>query len=82
MLHVKAGDMQDEKKLKFIRLALLFHDSGKPRTKTTDDKGIDHFHGHAAVSEEIAGTALRRLRFYKIFACYGKIFDRETIPFA
>ncbi len=61
--HVKAGDMQDEKKLKFIRLALLFHDSGKPRTKTTDDKGIDHFHGHAAVSEEIAGTVLRRLHF-------------------
>ena len=48
---------------KVLRLAVLFHDIGKPDTITTDDRGINHFHGHAAVSEEKARTILRRLKF-------------------
>lgn len=48
---------------KVLRLSMLFHDIGKPRTKTTDEGGIDHFHGHAAVSEEIAKNVMRRLKF-------------------
>jgi len=48
---------------KVLRLALLFHDFGKPVTITTDEKGIHHFHGHPAVSEELAGKILHRLRF-------------------
>lgn len=48
---------------KVLRLTMLFHDLGKPLTHTTDAEGIDHFKGHAAVSREIAGKALRRLKF-------------------
>lgn len=61
--YVKAEEYKDKKQLKFIRLALLFHDIGKPQAKTTDGNGVDHFHGHPAISEEIAEKALRRLHF-------------------
>lgn len=48
---------------KIIRLTMLFHDAGKPSTKTFDEKGIAHFYGHAFESAKIAGKALRRLKF-------------------
>ena len=32
-------------------------------TKFTDEKGIDHFHGHAALSGKITKQALQRLKF-------------------
>ncbi len=48
---------------KILRLAMLFHDFGKPRVKTTDAKGVDHFYRHQKVSEEIAEEILRRLKF-------------------
>lgn len=48
---------------KVLRLALLFHDLGKPASLTVDEKGITHFHGHAAISAEMAKQIMRRLRF-------------------
>ncbi len=48
---------------KVTRLAALLHDVGKPATKTTDDFGIDHFHGHPNLGSEMAKRILRRLRF-------------------
>lgn len=48
---------------KAVRIAALLHDIGKPGTKTTDENGIDHFHGHVALSEQIAGSILKRLKF-------------------
>ena len=48
---------------KDLRLAMLFHDLGKALCKTTDEDGIDHFHGHAAISEELSKKILRRLKF-------------------
>lgn len=48
---------------KVLRLVMLFHDMGKPDTKTTDEEGIDHFHGHALKSEEYAKKILRGLKF-------------------
>ena len=48
---------------KSMRIAALLHDIGKPVTKTTDEQGIDHFHGHAGVGEEMAARILRRLKF-------------------
>lgn len=45
------------------QLALLFHDIGKPSSKTTDENGYDHFYGHAVASTEITKTILKRLRY-------------------
>ena len=44
-----------------LRVAGLFHDAGKPATKTTVD-GVDHFYGHPEISAELAENALRRLK--------------------
>jgi tRNA nucleotidyltransferase (CCA-adding enzyme) len=46
-----------------VRLALLFHDLGKPETFTVDENGVGHFYGHAKVSEDIAARRLKALRF-------------------
>ena len=46
-----------------LRLAMLFHDIGKPACKSTDEKGIDHFCGHPAVSARLADEMLRTLKF-------------------
>ncbi len=53
---------------RYLRLAMLLHDIGKPGCKTTDEMGVDHFHGHAALGEELSKQILRRLKF-----------DNETI---
>ncbi len=44
------------------RLALLFHDIGKPRCYTEDEQG-GHFKGHGAVGTEMTDKILLRLRF-------------------
>lgn len=46
-----------------VRLALLFHDIGKPHCKTTDENGIDHFKGHGLVSSDMTFLIMKRLRF-------------------
>ena len=46
-----------------LRLAMLFHDIGKPETVTVDEEGISHFHGHPTISEEIGSKVLKRLKF-------------------
>lgn len=48
---------------KNLRLAMLFHDFGKVLCRTTDEKGIDHFNGHAVQSEALCKKILRRLKF-------------------
>jgi len=48
---------------KCLRIAALFHDIGKPVSKTTDEDGIDHFHGHVEISEEMTAKILKRLKF-------------------
>lgn len=55
MKHVRAD--------KVLRLTMMFHDMGKPLMKTTDEEGVDHFKGHALVSQELAGSIMRRLKF-------------------
>lgn len=45
-----------------LRFAMLFHDSGKPYCKTTDEKGIDHFYSHGKISKKIAFDAFTRLK--------------------
>ncbi len=46
-----------------LRWAVYLHDVGKGYTKTTDDQGIDHFKGHAALSQSMADAILKRLKF-------------------
>lgn len=48
---------------KTLRLAMLFHDMGKPRVMTMDEDGTTHFHGHGAVSAGMAEEIMKRLRF-------------------
>lgn len=45
-----------------MRYAALFHDIGKPLTKSVDDSGVDHFYGHQDKSAELAKLIMRRLR--------------------
>ena len=46
-----------------VRLAALFHDLGKSRTKEVDEDGDFSFHQHEIVSEEMVRQILRRYRF-------------------
>lgn len=46
-----------------LRYAMLFHDIGKAETKTTDEEGIDHFHGHVQLSAQMASDICHRLKF-------------------
>lgn len=45
-----------------VKLAALFHDIGKPRTMTKDEKGT-HFYGHDLVGAEMTEEIMRRLKF-------------------
>ena len=46
-----------------LRLAAWLHDVGKPNTKTTDERGVDHFYGHPEQSAKLAKDILVNLRF-------------------
>ena len=46
-----------------LRLAALFHDVGKPSTKTHNGHDKIHFFGHEDVGNQIARSILDRLRF-------------------
>lgn len=69
---------------KALRYAMLFHDLGKAQCKTTDEAGIDHFHGHPAVSVQIASEIMHRLHFDNDTIGTVKILvknhDRDIIP--
>ncbi|MCR4590595.1 MAG: CCA tRNA nucleotidyltransferase [Lachnospiraceae bacterium] len=57
------SDIKTEDLLKYLRFTMLLHDIGKCECRTVDEEGIDHFHGHAAISEKIAVNVLKRLKF-------------------
>jgi tRNA nucleotidyltransferase (CCA-adding enzyme) len=59
-----ASDASD----RYVRLALLLHDIGKPATFTIDANGRGHFYAHAPVGGDLAAMRLEALRF-----------DRQTI---
>ncbi len=46
-----------------IRLALFFHDIGKPVVAHFDEKGEQHYYGHPKKSAEITERIMTRLRF-------------------
>lgn len=45
-----------------LRLAMLFHDMGKPLCRTVGDDGECHYYGHAERSTELADRLLRMLK--------------------
>lgn len=55
---VKACDEAEDS----IKLAALFHDIAKPRTKSEDAKGV-HFYGHDVKGAEMTKEIMKRLRF-------------------
>lgn len=46
-----------------IKLAMLFHDFGKIKTKSTDENGISHYYKHAEESVKIAEIILKRMKY-------------------
>ena len=55
--------VENIEKTKALRLSMLLHDIAKPECLTTDEKGIDHFHGHQQKSSDKAKEILRRLKY-------------------
>lgn len=48
---------------KVLRLTMLLHDIDKPSCRSTDERGVDHFYGHADSGSVVADRILRRLRY-------------------
>lgn len=48
---------------KVLRLAMLFHDLGKPKVRMQDEEGRDHFKGHSEAGAVMAAGILTRLKF-------------------
>lgn len=46
-----------------VKLAVFFHDIGKPHCYQDDENGIRHFKGHGRVSAEITNIIMRRMKF-------------------
>lgn len=46
-----------------VRLAVLFHDIGKPHCYQDGEDGIRHFKGHGKVSAEMTDKIMKRLKF-------------------
>lgn len=46
-----------------LKLALFFHDIGKPECVISDEYGISHFYNHPKISSKIAKDILLRLRY-------------------
>ncbi len=46
-----------------VRLAIFFHDIGKPSVASFDEKGEQHYYGHPKKSAELTEQIMTRLRF-------------------
>lgn len=60
--------LKNTEKDKTLRLAIFFHDIGKPFTLKFDEQGIGHFKTHNIKGTEITRSVLKRLKY-----------DRKTI---
>lgn len=48
---------------KVLRLTMLLHDVGKPKSSTIDEDGKEHFKGHEPLGAQMAKEVLKRLKF-------------------
>lgn len=55
--------LEQSKSETHIRLAVFFHDIGKPSVACFDENGEQHFYGHPKESAKITNTILKRLKF-------------------
>lgn len=55
---LKACDLAEDR----VKIAALFHDIAKPRTRSEDEKGV-HFYGHDVKGAEMTKEIMRRLKF-------------------
>lgn len=76
--------MQEIRADKILRLAMLFHDMGKPEALAIDGDGVYHFHNHQIYSEETARRVLRRLKFdnYTVYMVtnLARYHDYDVMP--
>lgn len=52
----------DKRRIQFLKLALLLHDVGKPRTKSVREDGWVRFVGHEHIGAHLANDMVMRLR--------------------
>lgn len=57
--------VRDRPRVALIKLAVLFHDSGKPRSRFVEPSGRVRFFGHEKISREIFEQAADRLKLAK-----------------
>jgi tRNA nucleotidyltransferase/poly(A) polymerase len=70
--------LSDERsRLVTLKLAALLHDTGKPAMRAVDDEGRIRTIGHHKVGAELAGDALRRLRFSRTEVRLGETIVRH-----
>lgn len=55
--------VRNTEKRKEMRLAMLFHDIGKPAALKVDEEGITHFWNHGAVGAKMTRIIMRRMKF-------------------
>jgi poly(A) polymerase len=60
--NVQRQDRLDDRAFRITRLAALFHDIGKPRTRAFGDKGVS-FHHHEVVGARMTRQRLQALRY-------------------
>ena len=46
-----------------LKVAMFFHDIGKPSCFTLDEKNVGHFYGHPEISAEMTEKILQRMKF-------------------
>jgi len=59
----KAVNGMDDHLKPLMKLTVLLHDIGKPRTRSVDAAGAVHFWGHEKKSAELAREVLHRMKF-------------------
>ena len=67
---------------KVLRLSMLLHDVAKPKTRTMDEEGQEHYYHHPREGAEMAKDILKRLKFDNdtINACYKFIMYHDDRP--
>jgi poly(A) polymerase len=68
-----AVDGIDGRRKPVLKLAMLLHDIGKPRTRSVDAAGAVHFFGHEKFGAEMAAAITSRLKFSNADAAYLRI---------